>query len=206
MLSEEEKRQRALKISQLYYVPTEHPSGLRYVTPDTFSWSKLIGLAIRLPLPFAALSLGLGLFSSFSSVNVTDTTNVTDAAAAGLIFLVALLVILGWLYFVIKFCAERLNATVVNTTLMFWLTWLCLLPSLWLLHSAIVSGVRSDVSAIYIEAAKYTLDAVILSLVTVVLLAVVLERNAASNATKVGLALLITSVPYVVWLITTLAK
>lgn len=197
MLTREEEEDRALNISQLYFTATNN-SRLNQLQPQyVFSWWQILTLGVVLPLPYIAINIG---YAFFTSLNYQTRT---DVAAAGLIFWVAGLLTVFWMYGVIKYCRERLSYIAVNARYVFWFTCLFVAPSILFLKYVII-GNPPPADAVYlsIAAVKYLIVSVLVSVITMMVFTSILERLKVDNGFRVGLVVVLTAMPYVVGFMT----
>ncbi len=138
MLTKEQERQRALKISKLYFEARKEPRKINVRPRRVFSWSQVVKLSVAFVLPFVIESI---IYSFFVDLGYNT---ISDVQAAGMVF-IALLIIIGiWMIFALKRFRDGLGDMVVSSNSIFWLACFFIIPTTFLLRLLFIGNSVKD--------------------------------------------------------------
>ncbi len=200
MLTSEEERQRAIKVSKLYLRTSKKSIDKKLQINHSFRWSKIIMPSIVLSVPFIAANVVYAIFTDL------DYLTRSDVAAGGIVFILSFLSVVYCIYLGLKYFLDKLERTVINARLIFWLTILFSVPPIMFLRHLIIGNSTQGIYSLLSEAAFYIPMSIFVSIFAVIVLTCMLERLKANDTIKVRLALSFTSLPYVAGLIFALVK
>lgn len=200
MLTPEEERERAIKVSQLYAHTPEKSGVTRTETLGVFLWWGVIKPTITLSLSFIVANT---LITVFTNVGYEFKE---DVAAADMLFILTSLV---GCFFVYKACRYFFNGLYGATKyygLMFWSSLLFLVPVFFLLRIVIIDASDHNLVSILLHLGLHGLLFVAVSIGFIALMAYILEKLQKTETVRLKLAALLASVPYLVGLIFSLVR
>ncbi|MBC7868674.1 hypothetical protein H7X69_00650 [Candidatus Saccharibacteria bacterium] len=171
MLTLEEERERAVKISQLY-IHTPKESGIaRDETLDLFKWSKIIKATVLLSLSGIAVNALITVFA-----NVVYESR-QDVAAASMLFFGAFLAGCYLLYKASRHFFDKLYDVTKNYSLMFWSSLFFLVPMFFLLKNLTISALNHDLLSILLYLGLHGALFIAVSVAFVLLLAYIVRKS-----------------------------
>lgn len=191
MLTSEEERERAVKVGKLYLQPLERPNSSSGESQSGFvSWSGVLK-------PAFTLIMSILVANSI----VTVFTNTTygfkeDVAAAGMLFILALMIGSYVAYRAFKYFYDGLYYNTSHHVLIFWLSLFFLAPVLFMSRGIIINSSDHNLTSILLHLALHGLLYILVSVGFIALTTYILEKLEKPEPTRLWFVYMLTSLPY----------
>lgn len=199
MLTAEEERERAIKVSELYTYTAEKSVVTRIGTTDVFLWWGVIKPTIVLSLSFIAANSVVTIFTN------AGYQSKEDVAAAGMLFIVWFLAGSFLAYKACRYFYDSLFIATRYFGLMFWSSLFFLSPLFFLLRGVTIDISDHNIISILMHLALHGLLFVVVSVGFIALISYILEKLQKDETVRMKLVVLLTSLPYlaglVIWLV-----
>lgn len=190
MLTTEEERARAFKVSELYSHAAQKPVVTRIEPADKFAWRGVIRPTIVLSMSFIAANFIITVFTN------AGYQSEVDVAAAGMLFIFWSLAASFLAYKGCRYFYNSLFDATKYFSLMFWSSLLFLVPLFFLLRNATIDMSDQNIVSILMHLALHGLLFTAVSVGFITLIAYILERLQNSETVRFRLVVLLVSSPY----------
>ena len=171
MLTPEEERKRAIKISRLYDHEEKIVIPKKEISPKSFPagyiWKSSLALLLPIVVMYVLASLFLGL----------RYNSIADVQGAGIAFVCALILVGLVLYRSLGYYRKNIKTILNDEVALFWLIVLFLPPSVLLIRNLFGFGSMGNISLLFLKVSFSSLVLLLFSSLYILLLAYVLERS-----------------------------
>jgi hypothetical protein len=171
MLTPEQEKQRALKISQLYYEPSKTLNDPTVEVPYSFDSRFSFKLSLLFVLPLIITNI---VFSFYFDMTYLSPS---DIQAASIVFIMALMVIGVVLYQSAKYFYNQLSLRYQSYKAIFWATTFLLLPLLLFVRFLLAGMLPQSIPELIVRCVVFSLIASIVAVVGIGYISNVFEKT-----------------------------